>query len=88
MFVVETILSSQFPWVSVFSSSNLSLKHAYINFSRLSIACCVSRYVQLRAIIYRIPVTCYIVLIYQRRYITRATVGVSQREGYATLQNF
>ena len=42
MFVVETILSSQFAWVSVFSSSNLSLKHAYINFSKLSIACCVS----------------------------------------------
>jgi len=37
MFVVETILSSQFAWVSVFSSSNLSLKHAYINFSKLSI---------------------------------------------------
>ena len=26
MFVVETILPSQFAWVSVFSSSNLSLK--------------------------------------------------------------
>ena len=51
MYVVETILSSQFAWASVFSSSNLSLKHAYINFSKLSIACCVSPYVQLRAII-------------------------------------
>ena len=56
MFVVETILSSQFAWVSVFSSSNLSLKHAYVNFSKLSTACCVSRYVQLRAIIYSIAV--------------------------------
>ena len=46
MLVVETILSSQFAWVSVFSSSNLSLKHAYINFPKLSIVCCVSRYVE------------------------------------------
>ena len=30
MFVVENILSSQFAWVSVFSSGNLSLKHTYI----------------------------------------------------------
>jgi len=56
MFVVENILSSQFPWFSVFSSSNLSLKYAYINSSKLSIAFCVSRYVQLRAIIYSIAV--------------------------------
>ena len=54
MFVVETILPFQFAWVSVFSSSSvssslvLSLKHAYINFSKLSIACCVSRYAQLK----------------------------------------
>jgi len=52
MFVVETILFSQFAWVSVFSSSNLSLKLAYINFPKLSIVRCVSRYVQIRAIIY------------------------------------
>jgi len=56
MFVVENILSSQFAWVSVFSSSNPSLKHAYMKFPKLSIACCVSRYVQLRAIIYSIAV--------------------------------
>jgi len=56
MFVVETILSSQFAWVSVFSSSNLSLKHAYINYSKLSIASCVSWYVHLRAIMYAIAV--------------------------------
>jgi len=31
MFVAEIILSSQFAWVSVLSSSNLSLKHAYMN---------------------------------------------------------
>jgi len=42
MFLVESILSSQFAWVSVFSSSNLSLKHAYMNFPKLSIVCCVS----------------------------------------------
>ena len=46
MFVVESILSSQFAWVNVFSYSNLSLKHAYMNFPKLSIVCCVSRYVQ------------------------------------------
>ena len=51
MFVVENILSSQFAWVSVYSSSNLSLKHAYINFPKLSILRCVFRYVQIRAII-------------------------------------
>jgi len=56
MFVVETILSSKFVWVSVFSYSNLSLKHAYINCSKLNIACCVSRYVQLRAILYSLAV--------------------------------
>ena len=54
--MVETILSSQFAWVSVFSSRNLSLKHAYINFTKLSIACRVSRYVQLEAIIYSVAV--------------------------------
>ena len=37
MFVVETILSSQFAWVSVFSSSNLSLKRAYMNFPKSEI---------------------------------------------------
>ena len=42
MFVVETILSSQFASVSVFSSSKLSLKHSYINFSKLNTARCVS----------------------------------------------
>ena len=41
MFVVETILFSQFAWVSVFSSSNLSVKHAYMAFPKLSIVCCV-----------------------------------------------
>ena len=56
MFVVETILSSQFAWVSVFSSNNLSLKHAYMNFPKLSIVRCVSRYVCIRAIIYSIAV--------------------------------
>jgi len=56
MFVVETILSFQVAWFSVLSSSNLSLKHAYINFSKLSNVCCVSRYVQLRTIIYSVAV--------------------------------
>ena len=42
VFVAKTILSSQFAWVSVFSSSNLSLKHVYVNFLKLSIVCCVS----------------------------------------------
>ena len=52
MFVVETILSSQFAWVSVFSSSNLSLKHAYVKFPKLSIVRFVFGYAQIRAIIY------------------------------------
>ena len=56
MFVVETILSSQYAWVSVFSSSNLSLKRAYMNFPKLNIVCCVSRYVRIRAIIYYMAV--------------------------------
>ena len=56
MFVVETILSSQFAWVSVFSSGNLSLKHAYMNFPKLSIVCCLSRYILIRAIIHSIAV--------------------------------
>jgi len=56
MFVVKTILSFQFAWVSVFSSSNVSLKHAYINFSKLSIVCCISWYVQLKAIICSVAV--------------------------------
>jgi len=56
MFVVETILFSQFTWVSVFSSSNLSIKLAYTNFPKLSTVRCVSRYVQIRAIIYSTPV--------------------------------
>jgi len=47
MFVVENILSPQFAWVSVFSSSNLSLKHDYVNFPKLSVVCCVSRYVRI-----------------------------------------
>jgi len=47
MFVAETVLSSQFAWVSVFSSGNLSLKHVYMNFPKLSIICCVSRYVRI-----------------------------------------
>jgi len=41
MFVVESILSSQFAWVSIFSSSNRSLKLAYMNLPKLSIVCCV-----------------------------------------------
>jgi len=56
MFMVETILSSQFTWVSVFSSSNLSLKHAYMNFPKLSIVFCASRYLGIRAITYSIAV--------------------------------
>ena len=56
MFVVETILSSQYAWVSVFSSSNLSLKHAYMNFPKLNIVCCVSWYVRIRAIVYYMAV--------------------------------
>ena len=52
MFVVETILSSQFARINVFISSNLTLKHAYINLSKFSIVCCISRSVQLRDIIY------------------------------------
>jgi len=56
MFVVETILSSQFAWVSVFSSSNLSLRRAYMNFPKLSIVFCVSQYVRIRAIVYSIAV--------------------------------
>ena len=46
VFVVETILFSQFAWVSFFSSSNLPLKHVYMNLPKLSIVCCVSRYVR------------------------------------------
>ena len=33
------LLSSQFAWVSVSSSSNLLLKHVYMNFPKLSIVC-------------------------------------------------
>ena len=54
--MVETILSSQFAWVSVFSSSYLSLKHAYMNFPKLGTVRCASQYVQIRAIIYSIAV--------------------------------
>jgi len=54
MFVVEINFSTQFSCVSVFTSSNLSLKYAYTNFSKLSIAYCLSQYVQLRTIIYSI----------------------------------
>jgi len=46
MFVIEIILSSQFAWFSVISSSNLSLKHVYMNFPKLNIVCCVFRYVR------------------------------------------
>ena len=56
MSVVEYILSSQSAWVSVFNSSNLSLKHAYMNFPKLSIVCCISRYVRIRAILCSIAV--------------------------------
>ena len=55
MFVAKTILSSQFAWVSVFSSSNLSLKHVYMNVPKLSIVCCVSVCTE-RAIVYSIAV--------------------------------
>ena len=56
MFVVEIIISSQSAWVNVFSSSNLSLKHAYMNFPKLTTVCCVSRYVRIRAITHSITV--------------------------------
>jgi len=39
MFVVKTSLSSLFAQVSVFSSSNMSLIDAYMNFPKLSIVC-------------------------------------------------
>ena len=52
MFVVETVLSSQSAWVSVFNSSNLSLKHTYIKLPEIKHCTCVFRYVQIRPIIY------------------------------------
>jgi len=52
VFVVETVLSSQFAWVSVFNPSNLSLKHAYIKLPEIKHCTCVFQYVQIRAIIY------------------------------------
>jgi len=54
MFVVETILSSQFAWVSVFSYSNLSLKYVDMNSPKLSTIYCVSgKYEKSHYIFYR-----------------------------------
>jgi len=42
VFVIETVLPYQFAWVSVFSL----VKYVYMNFPKLSIVFCVSRYVR------------------------------------------